>query len=348
VRRTFNIKNRCVGGEHPCFLIAEVAQAHDGNINTAHAFIDSVAGTGFDAIKFQTHIADAESSSFEKWRVNFSRQDVSRYDYWKRMEFSKGQWSELKRHAEDVGLAFLSSPFSTQAVDMLMEIGVGAWKVASGELRNEILIGKIIETGLPVMLSCGMSTLDDVEVTVGQLKSAGVPFLVFQCTTSYPCPPEKVGLNVIDEIRRRFECDSGISDHSGTIWPGLAAAVMGAKAVEVHVIWDRGMFGPDTPASLTFPEIKQMSSGIRFLEMAMKNPVDKGAEAVRMGELRNLFGQSLVAARTIQGGAQIERADITSRKPVIGIPASDLSAVLGRSARHGITAGQFIRPEDLL
>ena len=115
----FPIGNRKIGGANPALIIAEVAQAHDGSVNFAHAFIDSAASAGADAIKFQTHIAAAESSPAEQWRVQFSKQDATRYDYWKRMEFTKEQWRGLKQHAEDKGLIFLSSPFSIEAIDLL-------------------------------------------------------------------------------------------------------------------------------------------------------------------------------------------------------------------------------------
>jgi N,N'-diacetyllegionaminate synthase len=172
-------------------------------LNLAHSFIDSIAASGADAVKFQTHIASAESSAQEQWRVPFSKQDASRYDYWKRMEFTKEQWRGLKEHAESKGLIFLSSPFSTLAVDWLREIGIQAWKIASGEVRNELLLDKILETKMPVLLSSGMSSWDELEQTVAKLKTESVPFLLMQCTSAYPCPPERVGLNLLREKRER-------------------------------------------------------------------------------------------------------------------------------------------------
>src|SRR5436190_15065887 len=174
----FSIGNRKVGDGQPCLIIAEVAQAHDGSLNLAHSFIDSIAEARADAVKFQTHIATAESSPQEQWRVPFSKQDASRYDYWKRMEFTKEQWGGLKEHAEAKGLIFLSSPFSTQAVDWLKEIGIQAWKIASGEVRNEVLLEKIIQTKLPVLLSSGMSSWAELNQTVQQFKRADIPFLL--------------------------------------------------------------------------------------------------------------------------------------------------------------------------
>src|SRR5262245_60624614 len=119
-----------------CWIVAEVAQAHDGSLGMAHAYIDAIGNAGADAVKFQTHIAAAESTPNEPWRVKFSPQDATRYDYWKRMEFTEEQWHGLKKHAVECGLEFLSSPFSVEAVDLLTRVGVAAWKVASGEINN--------------------------------------------------------------------------------------------------------------------------------------------------------------------------------------------------------------------
>src|SRR6202142_2868037 len=138
-----------------CLVIAEVAQAHDGSLGTAHAYIDSAARSGADAVKFQTHIAAAESTPQEPWRVRFSYQDASRYEYWQRMEFTEQQWLGLERHAEEKGIEFLSSPFSIEAARMLQRIGIKAWKVASGEVANSQLFGYMLETRLPMLLSTG-------------------------------------------------------------------------------------------------------------------------------------------------------------------------------------------------
>jgi N,N'-diacetyllegionaminate synthase len=130
-----------------CSIIAEVAQAHDGSLGMAHAFIDAAAAAGVDAIKFQTHIAAEESTAAEPWRVKFSKQDATRFDYWKRMEFAPEQWAGLKQHAEEKGLMFLSSAFSHAAVDLLRKLGMPAWKVASGELTNLPLIAHMAKDG---------------------------------------------------------------------------------------------------------------------------------------------------------------------------------------------------------
>jgi len=144
------------------FIIAEIAQAHDGSLGIAHSFIDALKGTGVDAIKFQTHIAEAESSIFEPFRINFSYEDKTRFDYWKRMEFSFEEWKGLKEHCEQNNLEFMSTPFSNMAVDLLEGLGIKRYKVSSGDLNNFLLLEKIARTKKPIILSTGMSSFTSV------------------------------------------------------------------------------------------------------------------------------------------------------------------------------------------
>src|SRR5437773_750409 len=194
-----------------CIVIGEVAQAHDGSLGFAHAFIDAIAAVGADAVKFQTHIAAAESTPGEPWRVRFSAQDESRYAYWRRMEFTEEQWRSLRLHATDRGLLFLSSPFSLEAVDLLARVGVSAWKVASGEVANPAMLDRMAETGLPVIVSTGMSQFHEIDAVVARIRAHRLPFAVLQCTSAYPCPPEQLGLNLLGFFRTRYGCPVGLS-----------------------------------------------------------------------------------------------------------------------------------------
>lgn len=330
----------------PAFVIAEVAQAHDGSLGTAHAYIDAVARTGADAVKFQTHIAAEESSDMDTWRVKFSRQDATRYDYWKRMEFTEPQWLELKQHAEEKGLVFLSSPFSLAAIRLLERIGVPAWKVASGEVTNRLFLDAMIATKKPVLVSSGMSYLEEMDATVAHLKSAGSPVAVFQCTTAYPCPPEKIGINQVGDLTLRYGCPVGLSDHSGTPYPSLAAVTLGARLIEVHITFSREMFGPDVSASLTTHEFAQMVEGVRFIERMKASPMVKDASAEQMEPLRRMFGQSLVAATDLAAGTVLTRDNLSCRKPGHGISAANVDSVVGRQLKQAVKAAQFLSFED--
>jgi len=328
-------------------IIAEVAQAHDGSLGMAHAYIDAAARAGVDAIKFQTHLADAESSPQEPWRVKFSYQDATRYDYWKRMEFTAPQWAGLREHADEKGLKFLSSAFSLEAVELLKRVGVAAWKVASGEFNNTPLIDAMLATGLPMLLSTGMSRLSDIEAIMQRIRAAGVYVTLMQCTSEYPCPPEKVGLNMLQVFKRRFGCGVGLSDHSGTIFPGLAAATLGIDALEVHVTMSREMFGPDVKASVTCAELRQLVDGIRFIERMKLSPVSKDEMAAELAPLRSMFSKSVTARGPLAAGAVIGPDDLGLRKPGTGIPADQLPALIGRRVRRDIAAGEFLRESDI-
>ena len=331
-----------------CLVIGEVAQAHDGSLGTAHAFIDAIARAGADAVKFQTHIAAAESTPGEPWRVKFSQQDESRYDYWQRMEFTESQWHGLKQHADEVGLYFLSSPFSLEAVDLLRRVGVSAWKVASGEVTNTILLDGMMKDGQPLLLSSGMSKLEELSAAVDRIKAKDIPLAVMQCTSAYPTPPEEVGLNMLDSYRQAFDCSVGLSDHSGTIFPCIAASVLGAEVVEVHVTLSREMFGPDVCASVTVDELSEMVRGIRFIETMLAHPLEKNTMAEQLEPLRKMFTKSVVAARDLVEGKVVEAVDLTVKKPGNGLPPERLSSLLGRRARRAIARDELIQEDDLV
>lgn len=330
-----------------CLIIGEVALTHDGSLGLAHAFVDAIAAAGADAVKFQTHIASAESTPSEPFRVKFSRQDATRYDYWKRMEFSEEQWAGLASHARDRGLLFLSSAFSVTAVDLLERIGMPLWKVGSGETFNAELIDRMAETGAPVLLSTGMSALSDIDAAVARVRSKGAPVGVFQCTTAYPCPPDKIGLNMLPVYRERYGCWVGLSDHSATIFPGLAAATLGVNFLELHVALSREMFGPDVPASVTTGELRQLVEGVRFIERMRANPVDKDALAADVAPLRRIFTRSIVAARSLAAGTVIGREDVLLKKPGTGLSPDRLNDIVGRTLRRTVEADALLAIEDI-
>ena len=331
-------------------VIAEVAQAHDGSLGTAHAFVDAVADAGADAVKFQTHIARAESSLEEPWHVPFSPQDASRQEYWRRMEFTEDQWAGLKHHADERGLAFMSSPFSDEAFDMLTRVGVAAWKAASGEVSAPGLLDRMLASGLPVLVSTGMSPWDEIEGVAARARRAGATLALLQCTSRYPTPPEDVGLNVLAEMRARFgpTVAVGLSDHSGTIFPSLAAVALGADVVEVHVTLSRQAFGPDVSSSVTPEELAELCRGVAFLRAARAAPVDKDAMAEALTPVRAVFGKSVAALRPLPAGHAIGPGDVGPRKPGTGIPAARIPSLVGRTLRRAVEAGRLLREEDLL
>ncbi len=341
------IASRMVGQSHPCFIVAEIAQAHDGSLGAAHAYIDAVARTGADAIKFQTHIAAAESTPRETFRVAFSKQDATRYDYWKRMEFKAEEWAGLAAHARDKGLMFLSTPFSFEAAALLEKLDMPAWKIGSGETTNLPFIEHLAKTGKPVLLSSGLSSWEDLDAAVNVCRNAGSAVGIYQCTTAYPCPPEKLGLNVMADITHRYQCPVGLSDHSGTPHASLAAVALGANMLELHVTFSRECFGPDVPASVTIDELKHIVEGTRFIEKALAHPVDKEAEALALTDLKTLFGKSVVAARALPAGHVLTANDLALKKPGNGMPAARLPSLVGKRLKQNLSADECLVDEHL-
>lgn len=342
----FDLGGRAVGPGAPPLVVAEVAQAHDGSLGTAHAYIDVAAKAGADAVKFQTHIAAAESTPREPWRVKFSPQDATRFDYWRRMEFTPEQWAGLKAHAEEAGLVFLSSPFSLEAIGLLESLGVAGWKLGAGETGSVDLLERVAATGKPVLLSSGMSPWAEVDAAVERVRGAGCPVGVYQCTSAYPCPPEKIGLNLIGDLHARYGCPSGLSDHSGAPYAGLAAAALGADMIEVHIALSREGFGPDVHASLTPEGLKTLTEGVAWIHRARTHPVDKDAMAEELEPLRAVFQKSAVALRDLPAGHVLSAEDYGLRKPGGGLNADAAAALEGRRLRVPVSRFSPLDPQQ--
>ncbi len=329
------------------FIIAEVGLNHDGSLGNAHAFIDAIAQTGASAVKFQTHIAEAESSDQETFRVNFSYADQTRYDYWQRTSFTEEQWAGLKKHADEKGLAFLSSPFSPAAIDLLERLGMPVWKVASGETGSLQMLERMAATGKPLIVSTGLSSYAEVDSQVERLRRlCPGRFALLQCTTSYPTPAKDVGLNVMTEFARRYHCPVGLSDHSGTMFPSLVATWLGASILEVHVTLSPQAFGPDISSSLTIGDLRSLVDGVRFVTGMRDSPVDKDALAAEKAPLRKLFGKSAFTTSALLPGELIERENLMFRKPGTGISELELAHYLGRPLVRPVAAGAMLSKSD--
>ena len=329
-------------------LIAEVAQSHDGSLGSAHAFIDIVADAGFDAIKFQTHFADAESTYDEPFRIRFSRQDDTRYAYWKRMEFNIDQWRGLAAHAKDRSLLFLSTPFSEKAFEILESIGVPAWKIGSGEFKSWKLVQPMIDTGKPIILSSGMSNLAEIDDAVRRIQEYDNDLYLLQCTSRYPTKFSEVGLNVMSDFKRAYKCKVGLSDHSGSVWPSVVALSRGASMVEVHVTMHRQAFGPDVSSSLTPDELRLLVDARDAISVFDLNPVDKDQMANDLSDMRSNFTKSLALTHSMQSGSVLREKDLTSKKPGGGISESLLDEIVGRTLRKDVSADRLLRLDDLV
>ncbi|TDN89163.1 N-acetylneuraminate synthase [Salegentibacter sp. 24] len=328
------------------YIIAEVGQAHEGSLGLALSYIDALVETGVDAVKFQVHIAEAESSKFENFRVKFSQQDKTRFDYWKRMEFSLDQWKLLKQRCDEKEVEFLASPFSNAAVDLLEKVGVKRYKIGSGEVNNFLLLEKIAKTGKPVILSSGMSSFEEIDRTVEFLKKREVGFSILQCTTAYPTKPEDYGLNVIKQLTDRYKVSVGYSDHSARLETCIAATAMGAEILEFHAVFDRRSFGPDATSSLEINEIKSLVKAVRNIESSLNHPEDKSNNSF-FSSLKSIFEKSLSVNKDLPEGHKLTFEDLETKKPKgYGIEAANFEEVLDRELKRGMKQWEFLNRED--
>jgi N,N'-diacetyllegionaminate synthase len=262
------------------------------------------------------------------------------------MEFTPEQWAGLFEHAKARGLVFLSSAFSVDAVALLASLGMVAWKVGSGEVGSRDLLDAMARAGGPVLLSTGMSGFVEVDAAVSFLRERRTEVALFQCTSRYPVPLEEVGLNVIDELRSRYACPAGLSDHSGSVYPALAAMARGADLIEAHIVFDKRMFGPDTPASLTVEDFRHLAGARDAFARMLRTPVDKDGASEAFGAMRAMFGKSLALRDDAPAGALVGEDALTTKKPGTGIPATQREKVVGRRLRRAVSANRLLTWED--
>jgi N,N'-diacetyllegionaminate synthase len=345
--KTISIGKKTIGQGQCCFLIAEIGQAHDGSLGIAHSYIDAIAESGVDAIKFQTHIAEAESTLQDQFRTNFSYEDANRYDYWKRMEFTEQQWIGLKEHCDRVGLIFLSSPFSVEAVELLDRVGVPAWKVGSGEINNSLILEAMLKTSKPILLSTGMSSWRELDKSITILLEKKADYAIFQCTSKYPTSLKEIGLNVLRDMRNKYNVPIGLSDHSGTTSVPFSAIANNADILEFHIVFNKKMFGPDARSSLNLEQLNQV---VKFRNDNFKiesHPVDKDGMAKELTSMKALFNKSLVLSKSLEKGSTLKKEDLTAKKPGTGIPVQEIDLCIGRRIINDQVVGHILSWDDL-
>ena len=283
------------------YIIAEIGNTHEGSLGLAKCFIKAAADCGVDCVKFQTHIFDAESLTSAPNPPYFK--DETRKEYFDRTAFTIDEWKELKRYCEDdCGKDFISSPFSLEAVDMLNEVGIQSFKIPSGEVTNLPFLEHVAKTGKQVILSSGMNTWEEMDEAVHTLKSNGCSDLIMlQCTSEYPCPPEKAGLNIMLEMKERYNVPVGFSDHTlGSAVP-ITAVVMGAVLIEKHFTLSQLAYGSDAKNSTEPEDFKRLVIDIRMAELAINSKREKNLDD-GLRNMKMIFEKSIVAAKSIQAG----------------------------------------------
>lgn len=345
----FAINARLIGRSQPCFIIAEAGVNHNGDPQLARELISTAARVGADAVKFQTFQTDevvtagAPKAEYQKRTTDV---EESQREMIRKLELPWGVYPELRAIAAENGLVFLSTPFDVGSVDFLADLGVPAFKIASGELTHPALLTRIASKGKPLLISTGMSTLEEVANAVRLLETQGAhEFCLLQCTSNYPADPADANLRAMITMETIFGVAVGFSDHTEGVEVALAAVALGAAVIEKHLTLDRTMAGPDHAASLKPAEFQALVRGIRKVESALGTGEKKPAAA----ELRvaHVARRSLVAARDIASGTVLTEHDITYKRPGTGIAPTSVGQVLGRRAGRPISAGTLLTWEDL-
>jgi N,N'-diacetyllegionaminate synthase len=325
----------------PVTIIAEAGMTHDGSLGNAIRMAEVAAECGADAVKFQLHDARAESTRDAPSPPYFRHE--TRWEYFERTAFSDEQWARLKEACDSAGIEFLCSAFSLEALWRLEHFGVRRHKIPSGEVTNVELIRAAAATGKPVLLSSGMSSWGELDAAVA---AAGDNVTVLQCTSAYPTPPARVGLNLLGELRERYGKPVGLSDHSIGPHACFAAVALGATVIEKHFTLSQELYGPDASLALEPYQLEELCDGVREIETMLASPVDKD-DIEPYAEMKEVFEKSVVTTQAIPAGVVIERDMLAAKKPGTGIPAWMLPEVIGRKARVDIDADTVLT-EDVL
>lgn len=329
-------------------IIVEIGQAYEGSETFAHAHIDAVAETGADAVKFQLHIADAESSAEDFFRNTGTVRRESRFEYWRRHELSPEVMGDLVSHARDRGLRIGFSTFSLEGLERVAEAKPDFLKIGSGEAIQKWFLEAAAKMDLPIVLSTGLSTLAEIREAVGVIKRSEKSLTLLQCVTSYPSSLNEIGLNVLAELRDRFAVDVGLSDHSGQLGPAVFAIAGGASMVEVHGTFSKKAQGPDSEASLDFEDIARLVELRNAWLTINRNPIDKDLLADELLPMRQAFGRSLAAKRILDPGDELRAEDLYFAKPGGGLPPEALHTVVGKSLARRVQANSLLAAEDIV
>lgn len=326
------------------YIIAEAGVNHNGRLELAKLMVDKAKEAGADCIKFQTFISknivskNTEKADYQKQQTNSSE---SQLDMLQKLELSFDEFKELKKYCDFKGIEFLSTAFDFDSIDFLSNLGMKRWKIPSGEITNLPYLIKIAKTKIPVILSTGMSTIDEITKAIDILKTNGSrDITLLHCTTEYPAPYKEVNLRAMYTLNERFSIPVGYSDHTKGTEIAVAAVAMGATVIEKHFTLDRNMEGPDHKASLEPDELKTMIKAIRNVEKALGDGEKKPTES----ELKNVnvARKSIVAKCSIRKGEIFSEENITTKRPGNGINPMKWFDVLGQKAIRDFKEDELI------
>ena len=342
--REFVVAGRAIAAGRPAFVIAEAGVNHNGDPALARALIDAAADSAADAVKFQTFRTSAltsRSAPKAAYQVEATGAGESQSEMLMRLELSTETLRTLQAHAAARGIVFFSTPFDETSADTLGALGVPMFKIPSGEITNLPLLRHIAAKGKPIILSTGMSTVDEVARALAAIgDAADVPVAILHCVSAYPAPVGEVNLRAMDALRDRFGRPVGLSDHTLGLEIALAAVARGAAIVEKHLTLDKNLPGPDHRASLEPAEMSALVRGIRNIEAALGDGVKRPMPSEL--DTRRVARKSLVAARALRAGEELVKDAVAVKRPGTGISPAELERALGRRVRRDLAADDVI------
>jgi N,N'-diacetyllegionaminate synthase len=313
-------------------LIVEVGNAHEGSLGIATSFVDIVKSTGAKCIKFQMHLPEFESSENEPFRKKFSAQDKTRFDYWNRVGFSFEEWKYLISYTKGADLEFLCTPFSVEAAKWLFENAeMRRWKVGSGEATNFPLLSFLAESELPILISTGLVSWNEL-LKIREFLSARRAWervTLMHCVSQYPTPLEFSALNLLDDLRK-LDVNVGLSDHSGDVAVALRAISLGVNTIEVHMTPHLQFFGPDTTSSLLSADIELLISISKKWDLIDLHKVSREQTFNNAEETKRIFGKGIYWKRDLTAGQLISMEDLAFLKPSSEVSAMEYLNIIGK------------------
>lgn len=328
------------------YIIAEAGVNHDGDMQKAKRLIEVAAEARADAVKFQLFDADELASNAAPLAAYQERsEEENQHAMLRRLTLPRESYRELKSHAEGKGLDFITTPFDSASARFLVELGVKAIKIPSGELTNGPFLKDVAALGVFTIISTGMSTLEEVKEAIKPFKRRKTPFALLHCVSSYPAPAEAINLRAMETMARAFKVPVGFSDHSLGITIALAAAARGARILEKHFTICRSDPGPDHAASLEPPELTAMVRSIREIEVA----IGTGEKICQLCERnsRDVARRSLVLACAVRDGEKLTKRMIRIQRPGTGLPPAMLPELTGKTFTRDLDVGTLFTLDDL-
>ena len=347
---TVRIGDELIGENHPVFIIAEAGVNHNGDLNLARKLVDLAVEAGVDAVKFQTFITEeivthnAEKADYQK--KNTGSREESQFEMLKKLELPFEQFREVKTYCAKKRILFLSTPFDRKSVDFLDQLKISAFKIASGEINNLHFLSYIASRGKPIILSTGMSTLEEVEKALEVIeKTQNKQLILLHCTSDYPAKVKDVNLRAMHTMHKAFHLPVGLSDHTPGIEISLAAVAMGASVIEKHFTLDNHLPGPDHKASLKPQELKDLVKAIRNIENALGDGIKRPSRSEMNTKI--IARKSIVAATDIKKGELLSEHNLTVKRPGNGISPLKWNEVVGKKAARNFEKDNLIEPDQL-